>query len=535
MRRLEALTQDTRHALRTLRASPVMTISVVLTLALGIGAVTTMYGLVSWLLLQPPPHVSAPERVRRVYFHLERQGEPRMTSSTWYACVHDRLRADRLTLRHAAAYAAFDVSVGIGVEAARARAVAVSAGFWSTLGTDAAIGRVFTDQEAEAAKAHRIAILGHAFWQQRYGGDPGVIGRTLRIRGETFQIVGVAPRGFRGIEPHEVDLWLPLSAYPLSGRDWENDTSLSHVVRLAPDVTSAQADANLSRSLSDVVDEDAGCQPRATPGVRLSVSTSALSAGLGDDLRLTREARVSVWLVGVAIALLGIACANVASLLLLRALGRRREIAVRRALGMSVRRLATQLFAESAVLAVLGGVAAVAVVMWGGSWLNRVLLPTLAWQADRDVHPSTVAVMAACVAGAALLAGLTPLLQAPTDVFAALQQAARTTARRGRLHRALLIAQTALSVVLLIGAGLFLRSLHNIRSLDLGLDTDNVLVPRSISQALVEPAVRSLRSTSRHWSACRHCPVSNARAWRCSYRCARRELDRSALRDGRRG
>jgi predicted permease len=477
---LESLVQDTRHALRALRAGPLTTVSVVLTIALGIGAVTTMYGLVSRLLLQPPPHVSSPERVKKVYFHLEQRGEPRMTSPEWYACVHDRLRSDSATLEHAAAYTTFDVSVGAGTDAARVRAAVVSAGFWATLGTQASVGRVFADGEAERAAADRVAVLGHAFWQQRYGGDPSVIGRTLRVRGETFQIVGVTPRGFRGVERSGVDLWLPLSAYPLSGRSWQTDTNLSHVIRLAPGVTVAQADAELSRRLGDVVDDDAGCEPRATTpetDVRLSVSAVALSPGLATDLTLSREARVSLWLVGVAIALLAIACANVGSVLLLRALRRRREIAVRLALGMSRRRLASQLFIESTLVTLFGGFAATLTVIWGSVSLNRLLFPNLAWEPAGTADPMMVVVAAVCIGVAAFVAGLAPLLHAPVDLNAALQEgAARTTSRRGWLHRTLLAAQTALSVVLLIGAGLFLRSLHNIRSLDLGLDTDNVLV-----------------------------------------------------------
>jgi predicted permease len=473
--------RDLRYALRTLRASPVTSVSVVLTLALGIGALGTMYGLVSTLLLQPPPHVAEPDRVRRLFFHYEQPGEPPATTSRWIACVTDRLRAEAVTLEDVSAFTGFDVSVGAGADAARARAAVVSAGFWSTLGTRAAIGRLFADDEARPEAGPRIAVLGHAFWQQRYGGDPGVIGRTLRIRGEPFEIVGVTPRGFRGIEPSDVDLWLPLSAYTLSSRNWENDTTLSHVVRLAPGVTPAQADADLSRALADVVDQDAGCEQNtaaaAAPAARLSVTAGPLAGGLGSDMRLTADARVTVWLVGVALALLGVACANVAGVLLQRALGRRREIAVRLALGMSLRRLAMQLFMESATLAAIGGAAALAVVVWGGAWLNRMLLPQRSPEAAAAVDLSMVVLTAACVAGAAFLSSFAPVLQARADPIGALREGtASATFRRGRLHGALLVTQTALSVVLLTGAGLFLVSLHNVRSLDLGLDPDNVLV-----------------------------------------------------------
>jgi predicted permease len=475
----EATALDMRSALRTLRASPALTVSVVLTLALGIGAVATMYGLMSRLLRQPPPHVTEPERVARLFFHYQEPGGPRLTHASWYHCVHDRLRDEARTLRHVAAYRSFEVSVGAGTDAARAHATVVSAGFWAALGTRAASGRLFADDEAGRLAGARVAVLGHPFWQQRYGGNPDVIGSTLRIRGEPFEIIGVTPRGFRGLELNDVDLWLPLSAYTLSGRRWQTDTELSHVVRFNPGVTASQVDADLSRAASDIVDEDAGCErgAAAATAARLSVTARPLAGGLGGNVHLSPEARLSVWLVGIAIALVGVASANVASLLLLRALRRRREIAVRLALGMTRSRLAAQLFMESAILALLGGIAAVAVAVWGSAWMNRMLLPNLTWEPADSVDASGLALTAACVIGTAFLAGLAPVLQAPADPFRALQEgAARMTARRGGFHRTLLAAQTALLVVLLTGAGLFLRSLHNIRGLDLGLDPDDVLV-----------------------------------------------------------
>ncbi|MGQ0735248.1 MAG: ADOP family duplicated permease [Acidobacteriota bacterium] len=451
-----------------------------LTLAIGAGAVGTMYGFLRRLLLQPPPQVADPARVARLFFHYDKPGAARVTRSQWYACVHDRLRAEAVTLQHAAAHASFVVSVGAGQEAASARASVVSAGFWASLGTRPTMGRLFADAEVHRVTGPRLVILGHAFWQQRYGGDRDVIGRTLRIRGEPFEIIGVTPRGFRGIELDEVDLWLPLSAFTLTGRPWETDTALSHVVRLKPGVTAEQADADLSRALSDVVDDDVGCESSpasSPPAARLSVTAGPLTAGLGGDMQLIAEARVALWLVGVAIALLGVACANAVGLLLVRALHRRREIAVRLALGMSRRRLAAQLLTESAVLAVLGSLAAVAVVGGGGAWINGVLFPNLGWRAVDIVDPSVMALTGACIIGAALVAGLAPMLQVRAHPLPALQGGTwRTTARRGRLHRTLLVAQVALSTVLLVGAGLFVRSLHNIRSLDFGLDTDNVLV-----------------------------------------------------------
>ena len=476
---LEATVLDARSALRALRASPGTSLSVVLTLALGIGAVATMYGVMSRLMRQPPPHVTQPERAARLFFHYQEPGKPRTTNSAWFHCVEDRLRTEARTLRHVAAHTSFLVSVGAGVDAAQARATVVSPGFWAVLGTRAASGRLFADEEAGRSTGARVAILGHAFWQQRYGADPAVIGRTLSIRGTPFEIVGVTPQGFRGVGLNDVDLWLPLSAYTLSGRNWQTDTELKYLVRFNPDVTAAQVDADLSRVLSDVVDEDAGCErsSAAQPAARLSVTAAPLPGALDGDMQPIAEARLAYWLVGVAAALLAVAAANVASLLLLRALRRRREIAVCLALGMSRRRLAAQLFIESAALALLGALAGATLAFWGGALMNRVLLPSLSWDAADTLDASWLTLIASCVIGTALLGGLAPLLQAPGDPFRALQDgAARITARRGRLHRTLLVAQTALTVVLLTGAGLFLRSLHNIDALDLGLDTDDVLV-----------------------------------------------------------
>jgi predicted permease len=416
--------------------------------------------------------------VRRLFFHYEESGAPPVTTSRWYACVADRLQAEAVTLQHAAAYTRFEVSVGAGADAGRARVAVVSAGFWSALGTRATLGRVFADDEAGPMAGPRLAILSHAFWQQRYGGAPEVLGRTLRIRGERFEIIGVTPRGFRGIEPYDVDLWLPLSAYTLSGRQWQTDTSLSHVVRLEPGVAPAQVDADLSRLLSDVVDDDAGCErtAAAATATRLSVTAGPLVSGIGGDMQWTAEARVASWLVGVGVALAGVACANVVGLLLLRALRRRREIALRLALGASPRRLATQFCIEGALLAVLGGLTAIGVVIWGGGSLNRLLLPGLAVEPVAILDPSRLLLTASCVIGTAVLASLAPMLHVPAAPLGAMREGGSTTGRRARLHRTPLVVQTALSVVLLIGAGLFVRSLHNVRSLDLGLDPDNVLV-----------------------------------------------------------
>ncbi len=198
--------------------------------------------------------------------------------------------------------------------------------------------------------------------------------------------------------------------------------------------------------------------------------------GLGADLRRLPEARVTAWLVGVAFVLLAVACSNVAGLLLLRAVARRREIAMRLALGASRGRLARQLLTESSLLAVLGGVAACVTVTWTSAWLQRTILPAMAWEPTGAVELSVISIAALCVFAAAFSAGMAPLWYARVDGTSALRDGAlRGPGKRPRMLTGLLAVQGALTVVLLVGAGLFLRSLHNARTADLGLDRDNVL------------------------------------------------------------
>ena len=479
----DALRADLRYAARGLRANPLLTGAVVLTLALGIGAATTMYGVMRRLLIQPPPHVVAPERLAKLHFDFQRTGDSLRTFDASSYPFYERVRRDARTLAGVAVYTHGELPVGAGADAGLARATMVSAGFWHVLGVSPQAGRFIADEEAHPATGARVVVLGHAFWQRRFGGDASVVGRTLIVKGLPYRVVGVAPRGFRGIELTETDIWLPLLAYGDDGRQaptwhtFETSSNLRFVARLRPDVPPARAGAELAR-LFGVFTAEATRRvfaDRPELAARASVRLGPVTGALGGDLRRIPEATVSIWLVGVAGVLLAVACANVGGLLLLRALRRRREIAVRLALGMSRRRLAALLFAESVLLALLGGVASAVVVVWGGAWVRHVLLPEMA--ADgASLDWRMLAVAAACTVGTALLTGLAPVAQLRGDATAGLRDGGqRGTARRSPLFRTLLVAQTALSVVLLVGAGLFLRSIQRIAALDLGMDVRHVL------------------------------------------------------------
>ena len=475
---------DVAYALRGLRAAPLFTTGVVLTLAVAIGAAALMYGTMRRLLLEPPPHVAAPAQLARPYFHYARAGDSLHTTDRLSYPFYERVRDGARSLAAVAAYDPdVELAVGTGPDARMVRATLVSAGFWRALGTRPAFGRFIADEETHPATGARVVVLSYAFWRRHYGGDPAVVGRTLQVKGQPYRIVGVAPRGFRGVELMQTDVWLPLFAQadgdrrPASWHTFASSSNLKFVVRPRPAVSRPTVTAELSRAHALLMEEaERPLPPELRGRARTYVTLAGLTGALGPDGRRIPEGTVAVWLVGVAGVLLAIACANVASLLLLRALRRRREIGVRLALGMSRGRLAALLFVESAVLALLGGLAAAAVVAGGGVWVRRVLLPGMAGE-RAGVDWPTLALSVGAVAAAALLTGLAPVLQTRRDVAAGLRNGAQHGAtRRSTLYWGLLVSQTALSAVLLVGAGLFLHSLHRVTTTDLGLDPDRSLV-----------------------------------------------------------
>jgi putative ABC transport system permease protein len=478
---------DFRYALRGLRAAPLFTAGVVLTIALGIGAATSMYGTMRRLLLQPPPHVSDPQALARPYLHYQLTADSTRTTDRLSYPFYEWLRENARSLSGVAAYnPTEELVVGTGPDARIARATLVSAGFWRTLGTRPLIGRLIADEEAHPATGARVIVLSYAFWQRRFAGSPSVLGRTLNVKGQPYEIVGVAPRGFRGVELTDTDVWLPFFAAAdgesraPTWHTFASSSNLKFVVRPRTGTPSAQVSAEITRAQSAVLEE---ALQRFPPDVRdqmrgrgSSVMLQPITGALGPDGHRMPEATVAIWLAGVAFVLLVIACANVASLFLLRALRRRREIAVRLALGMNHRRLAGMLFVESAVVALAGGAAALAINAVGGAWVRRVILPGMIGErAAFDWH--TFAVWAGTVTIAAIITGLAPMLQARGDPLTGLREGAQHgSTRRSSVYRGLLVTQTALSAVLLVGAGLFLHSLHKVTTLDLGLDTDRSFV-----------------------------------------------------------
>jgi predicted permease len=480
---LHGLAQDLRVAGRALRRSPGLAAVVVVTLALGIGASAMMFGVVDRLLLRPPAYLRDAERTGRVYFTRTMDGETETYDHASYPFLRD-VREGTAGVVDVVGVTSFEWVVGDGAGARQARVGQASGELWSLFDARPAAGRFFGPHDDRPPAGAMVAVLGYDFWRREHGADPAVVGRTLRIGGGLYTVVGVAPKDFTGLDLQRVDAWVPLTAAAASdqgaafltryNRQWFRMFGVRR-----PGVSAERANAALTRAFAVSLARRAVAIPtsRWTPQ---TVATLRPRAALHPVLldrgpHRTDGARVAVWVLGVAAVVLLVACANVANLLLARALQREREVAVRVALGVGRGRLARQLLAEVALLATLGAAAGLLLARAGGALVTRVLLPDVAW-GETLTDGRTLLATAAIAAAAGVLASLAPSLRAlRPDVVARLRGGARDGgARHGRTRLALVLAQATLSVVLLVGAGLFVRSLRNVRALDFGFDPERV-------------------------------------------------------------
>jgi len=477
-RPLSGAAQDLRHAWRTTWQRPGFTIVAAITLALGIGANSAIFSLVDAVLLQTLP-VDRPDRLVLVQQVMSRGGTQNLSGP-----LFEQLRQEHGAFSGVLAAEDGVTSVSIGSDSARVQAV--SGEYFQVLGTGALIGRTFTRDDDRTAGAHPIAVVSHAFWARRMGGDPGVIGRTVALAGQPFTVVGVTHPGFFGEAVGRApEIWVPMMMYPTlhAGPSLLADPHvgwLQVMARLQPGVTRPQAEAALSLVLTRLKADPAslGGMPPHIGALRLADGSQGLSR-----LREQFVFPLRILTVVVAIVLL-IACANVALLLLSRASVRQREIAIRLAIGASRRRIVRQLLAESLLLAAFGGLLGLLLSWWG----SRVLLVMAGGPGqpiDVDVTPDVrLVVFNALVSiGAVILCGLAPALSAAgADVNAELKQTPRGRVRM-RLSPVLVVAQVALSLLLLAGAALFLQTLYNLRSRDLGFDAEMLVQVRTQPEA----------------------------------------------------
>ena len=474
---LDRIGQDLRYAARGLRREPLFTAFVVMTLALGIGANAAMFGVVDRLLLRGPEHIVNPERVMRFYATSRPAGMNESTTQTFGYVMYELLRKGSHSFDGVAAYRAnpeSKITFGHGADAQQVGLGQATADLFPMLGVRPTLGRFFTAQEDRTSRAEHVTVIGYGLWQRMYGGDRGVIGRTVTLGDAPYTIVGVTPKGFTGPQFARVDVWVPMSLHLTMTtpddftRTW-NARWLEIIGRLKPGVTTEQASADATLAFRHAYDGGS----KTDSAARLFVAPMSFD-NRGKE---STEVTVSRWLVGVAVVVLCIACSNVVNLLLARAVRRRREMAVRLALGARRSRLVRLLLTESLMLAALGGFAALVVAWLAGQLIRTVLLTAVEWTSS-PVDARVLGVSAAIALAVGVIVGLVPALRASRpDLTAALKTGVREGGVHGtRLRAALTVAQAALSIVLLVGAGLFVRSLANVRALDLGIQPDRVLV-----------------------------------------------------------
>ena len=470
----ESVGQDVRYSLRAMRHHPAFTFIAVVSLALGIGANTTMFSVVDAILLKTPAHVQDAARINRVYFAVP---GPDGVAQPWptqgygvYMMLRDRVHS----FESAAAFAALAVASGRGPDARRLNAVLVTPSFMSMLGVRPAIGRFFAPSEERDENEH-IAVVSYEAWQTQYGGDASVLGKTIDVAGVPHTIIGVAPERFTGVNPDRVDLWLPLGVAtrlfspralnPQSSGYW-----LECIGKRRDGVSIARLEDEMTREYHEAF--------RDSPRYEATYAKAKALAGplvVSQGPMRGADARVSLWLAAVSVVVLLIACANVANLLLLRGLARARETALRLSLGATRARLARQSLIEGLVLATAGALGALIVARWSGATLRAFLLPKADDSAVVDGRMITFMLAITVVTG--VLASIVPAIVTARRDFGPLVSAGRTSGARERLRllRTLIGTQVALATMLLIGAGLFVSSLRNVRGIDLGLDVDHLL------------------------------------------------------------
>jgi len=468
--------RDLRHALRQLARTPGFTAVAVLTLSIGIGANTAIFGVVNELLLRPPAHVVEPERIVSIWTS-DFSGPPYGTSS--YP-DYEAFREQRDIMADVAAYGLVPGNLVERDETVRLAIEEVTSNYFDLLGVRAAQGRLLRAGEADEGAA--VVVLGHALWQTRFGADPGIVGRAVRINSGTFTVVGVAPEGFKGSQRifGGVDAWVPLEtlAGGPAGRLAERGSrGLLLLGRLQPGVSLDQARARYAVVANQLLASYPGEWRDVTSRGRTITILPESESRVPPGDRGAVVGFFGLLLAGFALVLL-ICCVNVANLLLARAAGRVRDVAIRVSLGASRARLVRQLMTESVALAALGCAGAVLVTYAAARLLSR-------WRPPGDLKLDVaidwrvlVFALAAAVVAAAMF-GLAPALNLTRlGASSALKEGALAVAgtRRFGLRGALIAAQVSVSLVLLVCAGLFLRSLQQAATVDPGFDARNVVI-----------------------------------------------------------
>ena len=467
---MNTLWQDVRFGIRMLAKNPGFTAIAVLTLALGIGANTAIFSIVNGVLLKPLPYTH-PEKIVNVWGRFTGIGLP--DDRNWVSAPEFRdLQELSQSFSSLAAMTTASFNISGGARPERVEGAVVSPSFFTVLGLKPAAGRLFADREAQPGHDQEL-LLAYGLWERRFGRDPSVVGRKLEVNGKEMVIVGVMPEGFD--YPEDAEMWQPLA---FTNDDLSPDNRGSHgyevIARIKPDLTLVQAREDMDRVTHSIIERNASYPYKKFNYAVLLVPLLEQTVG---------DVQTALWvLCGAVGVVLLIACVNVASLLLARASARQKEIAIRVSLGAGRWRIARQMLTESLLLSSMGGLAGLLVApyaMRGIIQLGNVALPRIASvKMDGWVLLFTLVISL----GTGLLFGLAPALQvlhaSPNEDLKDGGRSGSEGGSAGKLRRVLVVCETALSVILLVGAGLLMRSFLQVLAVDPGFHADTVLTMR---------------------------------------------------------
>jgi putative ABC transport system permease protein len=458
---IETAWRDVRLGVRSLVHSPIFTVVTVLSLALGIGANTAIFSVVNGLLLRPLPYPEA-EQIVDVWHTPPQQAFPGLDRFSVSPANYIDWKAQSSTFEQMAVYTYTGLSLSTSNDPLPLVGAAVSSDFFSVLRTNPMQGRSFTPDE-ERVGSDQVVVISHGLWQRAFGANPNIMGQTLTLNSRGFTVVGIMPAGFEF--PREADLWVPL-AWDDKERQIRSIHDYLVVARLKQNVSLDQAQAEMStissRLEQQYPEENSGWGARVIP----------LREDLVGNIRLA----LLVLFSAVGFVLL-IACANVANLMLARGANRRKEMAVRVALGAGRARLVRQLLTESVLLAVTGGLLGLLLAVWGSKMLVKLGSLPNAGEIGIDTWALGFTLLVSFAAG--IIIGIVPALQfTRTNISETLKQGAGRTGGspiKQHTRKALVISEVALSLVLLIGAGLMIRSFWKLQNVNPGFDTSNAL------------------------------------------------------------
>jgi putative ABC transport system permease protein len=464
---MNSLLQDFRFGLRMLVKNPIFTLIAVVTLALGIGANTAIFSVVDAVLLRPLPYPEA-DRLVFLWSTMNSQGVPISGSALpdYYAWRDQNHVFDGL-----AGFYNGDFNISSEGNAPELiQGAYVTANFFQVLKVSPSLGRLFAGEEEQFGR-HRVVLLSYGLWQRRFAGQRDIVGRDIKLAGENYTVAGVMPRGLPFFDNlPEVELWAPISFAPDDNMATRNNHFVNLIGRLKPGVTPQQAQSDVSSIAKSMEEQYAGNKG-------LGASIVPMQEQIAGDSRKA----LLVLLVAVAFVLL-VACVNVANLLLARASAREKELAIRASLGASRARIVRQVIVECLPLGLVGGLLGVLFAVWGIDLLSSLLPAALPRGNAISVNSRVLMFTFALASLTILIFGLLPALQAArSDVRESLNEGGRGgmgSRKQGRVRRLLVIAEVALALVLLAGAGLMLRSFIKLRQVDVGFTARNVLTMR---------------------------------------------------------